>query len=77
MRVRAHLNTCGLTAGHEYDVDAGHPGLRAAIAAGWVEDLTPPPAVRSPRRTQPPAQPVVAETSGSGSGDGSGEGSGD
>ncbi len=72
MRVRAHVNTVGLTAGHEYDLNPDHPGLRKAIAAGWVEDLTPPPAVRSPRRTPTPPAPPAG--SGSGSGEGSGEG---
>lgn len=73
MLVRAHVNTVGLRAGHEYEVDPTDQGIAAALAAGLIEDVSP---VEPPRRRRGAASSTPAPQAqvSSGSGEGSGEG---
>ena len=81
MRVAAHVNIAGLRAGHEYELAPDHPGLAAALAAGYVEDITPtPPKPLRTRTAKPPPDPdppVEVATTGPASGSGEGDDDGD
>jgi hypothetical protein len=64
--VFANVNVVGLRAGQRYELDDDHPGLAQALAAGFVEDVSPRPAGRRRPPERPPAAgatPAEPETS--------------